>query len=237
MTFVSSSLPGGTTEPNVCLSFERSFDESSTDRRVQFLDDKIRGNPEDLDLNYGPKHYLILNRHLYTPLGHVPFLSSGDSLLYTKHSRDAFKMQLAFHECVGHSSSKTLSETEPGVFDFKRDKPIFNPLTQLRLTTWYRPGQTWRDMFSASYEECRCECVGLYLCLNATSLSEFEYVMKDIDLVEGCDKNRLREYQLKLHSSCLREFSRRDQKWFNRASVLDTKNQGQSPLVPPKLIN
>ena len=145
-------------------------------------------------------------------------------------------MQLAFHECVGHSSSKTLGEKEPGVFDFKKDRPIFNPLTQLRLTTWYRPGQTWRDMFSTSYEECRCECVGLYLCLNATALSEFEYVMKDTDLVEGCNQNHHYRYQLKLHSSCLREFSRHDQKWSNRPSVMDTKNQGQPPLVIPKFI-
>lgn len=45
-------------------------------------------------------------------------------------------------------------------------KPL--PLSP-QIRSWYRGGETWDSKFSSvasSYEECRAECVGLYLCLN-----------------------------------------------------------------------
>ncbi|CAE6428523.1 unnamed protein product, partial [Rhizoctonia solani] len=53
-----------------------------------------------------------------------------------------------------------------------------NPLTKKPVATWYKPGQTAGSVLgvcSSSFEECRAECVGLYLTGNREILEIFGY--------------------------------------------------------------
>lgn len=58
-------------------------------------------------------------------------------------------------------------QNEDGTFNFNENTVI--PDTEANVKSWYKPGETWDIIFqeiASTYEECRAECVGLYLCLN-----------------------------------------------------------------------
>jgi dipeptidyl-peptidase-3 len=119
----------------------------------------------DIRAEHGYKNFAIRNRVIDAPPGKVSFLSETDSQLYTKLSSKAFGMLVALHELFGHGSGKLLREISPGEFNFDIDDPPHNPLSDTPVGSWYKPGQTFKSIFGWSYEECRCELVGLYLSL------------------------------------------------------------------------
>lgn len=104
-------------------------------------------------------------------------------------------MQVGLHELLGHGTGKLLSELTPGNYNFDISNPPVNPVTKEKISTWYRPGQTWGSVFggvAASYEECKCldfilgfgsltlplgraECVAMYLGGDADILEIFGF--------------------------------------------------------------
>lgn len=99
----------------------------------------------------------------------VPFVRTEDQAEYKQYVTESFEVQVGLHELLGHGSGRMfMDEAEiAGVVD---------PSTQQPITTWYGPGETYPAKFaeySSSYEECRAECVGLFLCVNKTVLEIF----------------------------------------------------------------
>ncbi|CAE6421055.1 unnamed protein product, partial [Rhizoctonia solani] len=107
----------------------------------------------------------------------ITFLSQEDVEFYKKWDTKAFDVQVANHELLGHGSGKLFTEDKDGKLNFDPEKTI-NPLTGERVVSWYKPGQTAGSVLgvcSSSFEECRAECVGLYLTGNREILEIFGY--------------------------------------------------------------
>ncbi|KAL8736294.1 MAG: hypothetical protein Q9166_000449 [cf. Caloplaca sp. 2 TL-2023] len=115
----------------------------------------------------------------------IPFISDRDLELYQANRDRAFEVQVGIHELLGHGTGKLLQETSPGQFNFDVSHPPVSPVTNKPITTYYKPGQTWSSVFggfSASYEECRAECVAMALSCDFEILMIFGFGDGTVDV-------------------------------------------------------
>ncbi|KAK9479712.1 peptidase family M49-domain-containing protein [Lipomyces japonicus] len=116
----------------------------------------------------------------------IPFIRDQDLKVYEDLRNPAFEVQVGIHELLGHGSGKLLAETSDGVFNFDNNNPPISPIDSKPVTTYYKPGQTWGSVFGAiagSYEECRAECVAMYLTVDKELLQIFGHTEDADDVI------------------------------------------------------
>ena len=124
-------------------------------------------NYDDIRQNHGFKNVSLGNiLSAKAPNEKVTFLKDSDLSLFENLKGSAFEVQVGVHELLGHGTGKLLQEVEKGKYNFDVENPPVSPVTGEKIKTWYGIGQTWGGVFgsiAASYEECRAECVAMYL--------------------------------------------------------------------------
>ncbi|KAM7536982.1 hypothetical protein Aperf_G00000070215 [Anoplocephala perfoliata] len=125
----------------------------------------------------------ILKARLQEPS--ASFILSEDREAYVKNVEHSFEIQVGLHELLGHGSGKLFRRDKDGTFNFPNT--VRDLITSGDITHWYEPGETWDSKFSSissAFEECRAECVGVYLCDTPEVLqlfdSEGEYISADV---------------------------------------------------------
>nr|CAD7401437.1 unnamed protein product [Timema poppensis] len=112
----------------------------------------------------------------------TPFLTQEDSNILEKLRIPAFEVQVGLHELLGHGSGKMFCQTNDG-FNFDADE-IKHPFTGKKISTFYKVGETYDSLFTSlgsTYEECRAECVGLFLCLHKDIVEIFGVKGQDVE--------------------------------------------------------
>jgi dipeptidyl-peptidase-3 len=150
-------------------------------------------NYDDIRQSEGFKNVSLGNvlqaSYSVSPDKKVSFVAQGDQELYKKLKGDAFEVQVGIHELLGHGSGKLYHVGTPDA-EALTGQP--HPLTGEPITgPFYAPGATWGSTFgkiSPTYEECRAECSGLFLCLEAEILEVFGVIVDDDD---ACKKSKI----------------------------------------------
>lgn len=123
-------------------------------------------NYESLRQTHGSRNFCFSNVvDFHETHTKTTFLEEKDDEMYKRNQRDVFTVQLAFHELLGHGSGKLFTQDRGGDYNFLLGK-VMHPFTDEAVITCYGPGETWNSIFgniSAPFEECRAECVGIYL--------------------------------------------------------------------------
>jgi dipeptidyl-peptidase-3 len=118
-------------------------------------------NYDDIRDNEGFKNVYLGNSAPSYAINAMQFATPEQSKTLTEHTARCYEVHVACHELLGHGVGKLIYRDAAVPHSFT------DPVTGEQFEHCYEAGEDWNGKFgpiSASYEECRADTCGFYLC-------------------------------------------------------------------------
>ena len=109
----------------------------------------------------------------------IQFATPEQAKILSELLLKAYEVHVACHELLGHGTGKLLYRNEDG-----SSHKFVDPITKEEYESCYEKGDVWGTKFgviSSSYEECRADTVGYFLCTRPDVYTLFGWEDKDVD--------------------------------------------------------
>ena len=119
-------------------------------------------NYDDIREQEGFKNVYLGNSVNCKEAGQLKFMDKEESDKVKLLTPKSYQVHVACHELLGHGVGKLIYRNADGSVI-----PVIDPVTGENLNTCYEEGETWNSKFgkiSTSFEECRADTCGWYLC-------------------------------------------------------------------------
>ena len=134
-------------------------------------------NYDDIRDNEGFKNVFLNNSMPSYAISAMQFTTEEQTKLLVDNTTRCYEVHVACHELLGHGVGKLIYRAE--------NLPEFvDPVTGDKFTSCYEEGEDWNGKFgsiSTSYEECRADTCGFYLCTFKEVYSLFGFEENEID--------------------------------------------------------
>ena len=138
-------------------------------------------NYDDIRETEGFKNVFLNNSLGSYTMNAVQFATEEQSAMLTANTIKSYEVHVACHELLGHGVGKLIYRNADGT------APTFtDPVNGETFESCYEAGETWNGKFgaiSASYEECRADTCGFYLCQLPDVYTLFDWEESEIDIM------------------------------------------------------
>jgi len=136
-------------------------------------------NYDDIRQNEGFKNVYLGNAMGSVSMSTVQFATPEQAKIMVENTVPCYEVHVACHELLGHGTGKLLYRAEDGSQGTYTD-----PISGESFESCYEAGEVWNTKFGAiacSYEECRADTCGFYLCTIKEVYDLFGFADEDVD--------------------------------------------------------
>jgi dipeptidyl-peptidase III len=151
-------------------------------------------NYDDIRDNEGFKNVFLGNSAKSYAINAMQFATPEQMKVLAENTGRCYEVHVACHELLGHGVGKLIYRNADG----KIPHSFVDPVTGEHFESCYEAGEDWNGKFgpiSTSYEECRADTCGFYLC-----------TLKEVHTLFGFDSENTEEIKTMLWCNVMNQF-------------------------------